>query len=212
MNNIEEIKTQRFQFLYSVYQFTNGDESVIVNMWELGKRLEFDRQVTHKIVTYLQGEGLIRPLTLGGGIGITHFGIKQVEEAISHPKSPTQYFPPFSTINLISIGQMINSQIQQSGAASTQVITADSQIYNQIKQLLEDLKKNLDKLDLSTIYLKDIQADMQSIEAQLSSSKPKASVIKECLNSIKRILENVAGSTIAQTILMQIIPVLGNLK
>lgn len=75
-----EIVKQRLEFLKKVYDETDGDENKFVNMFDIGEELGFDRELSIKIYQYLKGEGLLKPFTLGGGIGITHAGIVKVEE------------------------------------------------------------------------------------------------------------------------------------
>jgi hypothetical protein len=82
----------------------------MVNMWELGEELGFDRSLTSNIVDYLTGEYLIEPRALGGGIIITHNGIVKIEELHNNPEKSTEHF---SSINVIHIENMSNSAIQQ---------------------------------------------------------------------------------------------------
>lgn len=57
---------------------------------------------------------------MGGGIAITHRGIKEVEQALRTPERRTEHFAP--AINLINVGQMTGS-IQQGTVSSVQVTT-----------------------------------------------------------------------------------------
>jgi len=47
--------------------------------------------------------------------------------------------------------------------------------------------------------LAELQADVASIKAQLAAPKPKHPFIRECLASIRRILENAAGEILGRT-------------
>jgi len=86
-------------------------------MWDLGTSLGFDTDHTHKIVDYLIGEYLIQAKGLGGFIGITHEGIKMVEES-AKPQKPILKEPQ---VNILNVNKMINSNIQQSTQDSQQV-------------------------------------------------------------------------------------------
>jgi len=118
MNAIEEMKKKRFQFLHRLYELTGGNEFKWFNMFQIGKELGFEDDVTLNIAQYLEGEGLVEFRALGDKIGITHEGIQQVEEALSNPDKPTCFFP---AVNIISVGQMNSSQIQQSSPKATQI-------------------------------------------------------------------------------------------
>jgi len=206
MNKIEEMKEKRFQFLYKLYNLTGGDELNLFNMFQIGEELGFDRALTENIVQYLEGEGLIGFRALGGIIGISHGGVREIEEAFSNPDIPTHHFPP---INLISIGQMISSQIQQASPEATQVGTINEDRYEEFKEVIQSLKESIDKLDLESQDKSDIQAEIQTIEAQMSSSKPKVTIITECLGSIRRILEGATSSMLAYSLLSKIVALLG---
>jgi len=203
---VEEMKKKRFQFLHTLYVLTGGNELKWFNMFDIGKSLEFDRELIIKIAQYLKGEGLIQFQALGGIIGITHSGIREVEQALSNPGQPTYYFPP---VNVISIGQMVDSQIQQASPAAKQEIGISETRYEELKEVIETLNKSIDQLDLKTQQKSDLQAEIQTIDAQMTSSKPKATIITECLSSIRRILEGTAINIIAPTLLSQIVALLG---
>lgn len=206
MNQIQDIKMKRYQFLHILYNLSNVDIFKTFNVYEIGKELGFDRNLIQNIVSYLKNEGLIEIRAIGGIISITHLGIQEIEKAFSNPEKPTDYFP---SLNVILIGQMAHSQIQQSSSKSIQIGIVDENRYSEIREIIRLLKENLDKLNLKIIDKADIQTEIQTIELQMSSSKPKSTIIKECLISIKRILENAIGSMVASDILSKIVALLG---
>jgi hypothetical protein len=206
MDTIEDMKKKRFQFLYKLYNLTGGDEFKWFNKFQIGEEQGFDRDLTANIAQYLKGEGLIEFRAIGGIIGISHWGVREIEEALSNPDIPTHHFPP---INIISIGQMISSQIQQASPDATQVVTIDEDRYEELKEVIQSLKESIDKLDLESQNKSNLQAEIQTIEAQMSSSKPKVTIITECLGSIRRILEEATGSMLASSLLSKIVALLG---
>lgn len=167
-------------------------------MWDLGKELEFSREETERVTQYLSGENLLEYATIGGGIAITHFGVREVENALSRPEQPTHYFPP---VNIINIHHMEGSQIQQGVVGSTQTGSFEFKNRDNIANFLELLKAKLPELHLNQTDESELKSDVSTLEAQLSSSRPKPSIVKECLLSIQRILEGVASEVIAQQLL-----------
>jgi hypothetical protein len=206
MKSIEEMKKQRFQFLNRVYELSGGSQFHFVNMYEIGQEFGFDRESTIDIAQYLSEEGLIENEDTGGNLTISHHGVCEVEEALSNPDKPTTYFPP---VNIIHVSQMINSQIQQGSPGATQAITFAQEKYDELKKVLLALKESIDQLNLQVEQKSDLQAEIQTIEAQMSSSKPKATIITESLGSIRRILEGAVGSAIASSLLSKILALLG---
>lgn len=96
MTTIDERKKSRWLMLRKFYELANGRaDDEIIDMWEVGKQLGWDRETTEVTYDYLQGEGLLKAMTLGGGATITHQGVKEVEKAEEHPQEPTLHFPAF---------------------------------------------------------------------------------------------------------------------
>lgn len=201
MPSIEELRKMRFQFLNLLYEKTGGDKFKRVIMWDIGSELGFERDVTRSITQYLEGESLIEFATAGGGIAITHYGVKEVEEAISHPEESTHYFPP---VNIINIHHMEGSQIQQGTISSSQTGTFKLSNGGEIKDFLELLKQGLPKLELNNEDESEILSDISRLESQIESSRPKQGIIKESLLSVQRILEGAAGGVLAQQLLSYI--------
>jgi hypothetical protein len=117
MGTIEDLRKKRFQYLNLLYEKSRGDKFNRVSMWELGNELDFERNETRSITQYLGSAGLMEYATMGGGIAITHYDVKEVEEALRHPEQPTHYFQP---VNIINIQHMEGSQIQQGTNSSSQ--------------------------------------------------------------------------------------------
>lgn len=200
-NDIQEIQRKRFQFLQKLYQDTNGSEFESINLSELGAKLGFSDSETDKIYDYLHAKGLIEDVDLGGSSSITHQGIVEVENALSKLNEPTSYFPP---INYIHVEQMIGSQIQQSTNQSSQVLTFNNSDLEAILKFVSDLRSRLPELKLNEEVRADVTFDIATIESQAKSPHPKSTVIKECLLSIKTVLEGIAGNVIAALLIQQI--------
>lgn len=201
MVDIIEGKRKRFLFLEKLYEITEGSENFIVNMWELGKEIGLTRKETSLIEEYLEGEQLLEARAMGGGISITHWGVIQVEVALSKPDVQTKYFPP---VNIIHIHQMHNSQIQQGTINSSQAGTFASYDLQQLKEFIQSLKTLIPELGLSPEDGKEMEAEIVTIETQLVSPKPKSLIIKECLKSLKNILEGAAGSILSSELLQKV--------
>lgn len=208
MNTIDELRKKRFQFLHRLYEKTEGNEHEMINMWDLGKELGFEKAETDRISQYLVGEYLMEYAAMGGIIAITHQGVIEVENAISHPEEATQYFPP---VNIINIHHMQNSQIQQGTVESTQSQHLESETKNDISEFVELMKTKLPDLRLEADDMAEIEADINTVQSQVSSSRPKKSILKECLSSIQRVLEGAAGSVAAQQLIPLIPPLIASL-
>ena len=124
---------------------------------------------------------------------------------MTKPDKPTQHFP----VNIIHIGQMSHSQIQQGTTGSTQSGTFTSLDLAAVAEFLRGLKTGLPQLGLTGDDEAVAQSDIATIETQLSSPRPKVEIIKESLGSIRNIAEGTAGSLPASGIIEGIAKLLG---
>ena len=203
---IEELKKKRYLFLHSLWKLSGGNEYKLFPMWEIGDGLGFDNDLTDTICQYLKGEGLLETYTLGPDIGITHEGVREVEEALSRPKESTTHFPP---VSIVMVDTMVNSQIQQGSPGSIQSLATSSDEIELVKEVLVALKKSKDELNLKEREISDLHAEIQTLEAQLSSSTPNGSILRESLKSILTILQSATASATATILIPKLIALVG---
>ena len=92
-NILEERQRNRWLLLHKIYEVTQEiSDASSVNVYRVGERLGWEREKTEDTFEYLQGEGLINGVTVGGGIKLTHQGIREVEQAREYPNKPTLHF------------------------------------------------------------------------------------------------------------------------
>jgi hypothetical protein len=91
---------------------------------------------------------------------------------------------------VINIQTMIGSQqISQASSGVTQLNILTAGDRPAIEEDLALLKEKIDELKLPSEQESDLSAEMDTIEAQMKSSKPKSEVIKAAYASIKSILQ-----------------------
>ena len=129
---------------------------------------------------------------LGGIIAITHRGVLEVEELRDKPEVPTKHFPAF---NVINVGTMIGSQISQASPASSQQITIGTDEKSAIENLIRELREKTSELALQAEDLSELRAEIATLESQLQSSRPKSNILRECLRTVRGILEHAAGAS-----------------
>jgi hypothetical protein len=99
--DVEERYRNYLTFLHELYGKVEGCEIPLVSMWEIGEKIGTggpSSAETVNIVNWLIGEGLIKWRSNGGIIGLTHCGIREVEDARRNPNAYTEHFSP-NTIN-----------------------------------------------------------------------------------------------------------------
>lgn len=113
----------------------------------------------------------------------------------------SQPSPPPS--NVINVGAMHASTIQQGTDQTSAVIDYKSNEV-EMRDLLKQIRCSLHDLELSAAARTQLEADAQTIEAQLLSPHPKPTVVRECLHSIRNILEGMTGSLVASGLVFEI--------
>lgn len=59
MINPEEMKKKRFQFLYKLYEMSEGNRALGFSKYRIGEELGFDHELTGVMAQYLMEEGLV---------------------------------------------------------------------------------------------------------------------------------------------------------
>ncbi len=199
-DEIVERKRRRFVFLQALYNKTKDNRFESADIGELTRELGYERDEVYTIIDYLHEEHLVRAFG-GGTIRIEHLGIVEVEEALSKPDQPTEHFP---AINIMHVEQMINSRVQQGTMHSIQSNIIEHGDLQPILDVVLRLKAVISDLNLKPEDRKEFEAEIATIESQKSSSHPKAAIIKECLHSLRRILEGAGGGILASQFAQEI--------
>ena len=101
------------------------------------------------------------------------------------------------------IGSMSNSQLQQASPHGNQKLD----ILNDLEPIcssLTHLKNRIHELELEAKKEKELSAEIETVLAQSQSPKPKKTIIRRSLESIRTILESAAGNVIANRIITEI--------
>jgi hypothetical protein len=84
---------------------------------------------------------------------------------------------------------------------SNAVLSKESvEIITEIKTFINTLNENIEQLNLSEETIQEIKSDLQTIESQVKSPKPKGSIIIPCIDSIKRVLESAVGGALGASL------------
>jgi hypothetical protein len=154
------------QFLIQLFEETGGDPSAQVSMYDIGEGFGLDRDTSSRVAETLIGLQLVEIRTLSGGIGISTEGASEVSR-LTGGVSPADSAPGKLT------DQPVMDPISCRG----------------VEQAAGELKSQAGNLGLDFDGLSELMADLKTIDAQLGSSRPKTAIIRECLRSLKSILE-----------------------
>lgn len=168
---ISELDESSRQYLIQLFEQTNGDAAAQVSMYDVGEGLGMDRDTSGRVAETLIGLQLVEIRTLSGGIGISSEGATEVKGLMG---------------GATPMGE-------SAGKISDQPIM-DAQSCQAVQRTADALKVQTGNLGLDFDGLSELMADLKTIDAQLGSSRPKTAIIRECLRSIKEILEILGNS------------------
>jgi hypothetical protein len=95
--NLDQRRTQRFQFLRALYEMSRGSERVLLYVGEVGDAVGLGEMEALAAAQYLGEKRLIR-FVMGQIISISHAGIDELETALEQPEQATTHFPPAQSI------------------------------------------------------------------------------------------------------------------
>lgn len=199
MEALEEKKRLRLLFMNTVYEKTHGDRFTFTNLGEIAPALNLNAEEAGVIGEYLVGEGLIKWATFGGGIAITHEGIKVVEEALSQPDKPTYYFPP--AITVLHVGQNTGQiQVGTSGSVQKQVQGIGHSDQAELARFVQEIRRSRETLGVEANAGAELDAQLATIDAQMKSPRPQQAVLKGAGEVLVEILKSASGSAAAELI------------
>jgi hypothetical protein len=124
---------------------------------------------------------------LGEGLS---FSSTEQESAQRSPQNITNFYGPVES-----------PQIQQGSQKAVQVSASINIDPEGIKSFIMNLRKVLDSLQITNEQKSEVNAEIQTLEAQVNSPKPKTSIVSESMASIRRILEGAGGGVASQLLL-----------
>src|SRR5438309_9830694 len=118
-------KANRLRLMNLFFEEADGRQNVYVNCEPLAQQLDISDEEMASACDFLAGEHLIEPMQALWGkpypprVSLTHWGIKEIEQAREDPDEPTEHFPPLVSIVQI-FGDVTNSNVQAGTVDSTQ--------------------------------------------------------------------------------------------
>jgi hypothetical protein len=170
---ISELDETGRQFLIQLFEQTGGDPSAQVSMYDVGEGLGLDRDSSSRTAETLIGMQMAEIRTLSGGIGISREGASEAKR-LTGGATPADDLP--NTLSDQSVMDPVSCQ--------------------GVEQIAGEIKNQTGNLGLDFDRLSELMADLKTIDAQLGSSRPKTAIIRECLRSLKEILEDATEAEI----------------
>jgi len=124
---------------------------------------------------------------LGEGLSFTQ---KEVQAATGTSHNVNNFFGPIGTSNVL-----------QGSPHATQVNVSVEFDISAVRQFVERLRGALPDLNLKGDKSVELEAELRTVESQISSPRPKSSILRESLRTVRSILEGAAGGAAGQMLL-----------
>ncbi|MGD9655297.1 MAG: hypothetical protein AB7U44_08880 [Sulfuricurvum sp.] len=120
------------------------------------------------------------------GIQVEHISFKQKENT-SKTSTNINYF----------YGPVTNSQFQHESPNPNQIINQSALDLSKLTNIIYELEESLNNFSHEIKDLEELKADIATLKLQINSPKPKNSIIKHSLESVKTILEGTSSNVLA---------------
>ncbi len=202
----EEKARKIFMVMRQIYELTEGEQGHAIHFNRLMESIGFSPGLLKDIIHELENEKLILFQDPGNLINITLAGAEEVEAALMEPDKATTHFPARGN----TLGkQSMDLQMQQESYERAHTITIGENRYKELKEIIQTIKASLGPMNLTTEQKATMQLAIESINSQMSSSKPSTGIIPESVANIKRILESSARSPLEYELLSKITHIIG---
>jgi len=149
--------------------------NLFIGQSEIIRVIEAVRNIILNWALKLEEDGI-----LGEGLS---FSPKEKEAASKSPQNITNFY-----------GTVVSPQIQQGEMHGIQISVNLSTQLEEIGEFIKKLKEALPTLKLTKDQQDEAEAELQTVEAQVKSPKPKSFIIREGLKSLRTILEGTGGA------------------
>jgi len=173
-NNISKNESD---FLIKLYELAQGNPSSQVSMYDVGETIGLERDAALKTAEVLFGFGLAEIKTLAGGIGITEDGLSELMKNDAYKEITG------------AVGFRLGDApiIDDTGQES-------------VEQVISGIKTKAGSLGLDYDTLEELLTDLKTMDVQLTSSRPKTKIIRECFQSIIDVLQMVDANELVNKI------------
>jgi|GEM_PF-2366047 len=201
---IQKNEKNRLLVLKIIYEITDQNCKNEFFVDKLKNQInELNDNEIHNALDFLENKHLIKPERKGVvetfSYTISIYGIEEIERMYKKPDEATENFRPYNVI--INNSQSSPIQIGTNNSSQNINYSFNSDQITKLKEFVREISEILNKHENKNEeeYL-EIKADIETLQAQVYSPKPKNLIIKELLLSLKSISESTSAGIIAQQI------------
>ncbi len=171
--SIDNLNEEEKRFLTALWDAVGKDPAGKASMYDVGAAVGMDRDAASHAAQELMGWNFAEVRTLSGDIGVTAEGAAAMDSA----------------------GR--GKPAEGGGVALGNDPVPDQNVQEGIEELAAKLKAGAAQSGLDYERLSELMADIRTLDAQISSPRPKTSIIRECFRSIQKVLEKTDAADLA---------------
>ncbi len=200
----DKTKLNSYRYLSTLYGKTGASVlKPVQGLYRLGKELGFEDEEINEVLNYISDQNLAIVYLNEEKITITNRGISAVEEAELNPVSATKYFP--AVIGVRHSGGSGQSPLTRQSYEVRNDAMAGSIKFKELKKSTELIRDSMEKLQITPHLKSKLRAELITIDVQISQPKPDVDVIRECLGSIRGILESAPDSLLVRRLMRRLL-------
>jgi len=181
---------RRAQFMECLYNTVGGSESGKAKAGEIGASLGWPTSEAEHIADFLEEEGLVYFWAHEYLIGLTHQGIKEIEQLAAVPEEPTAHLPAVNvTINGHVYGQVgVGESLSQRQTVSVAIEPSD------VRNLIEQFRMALTMEPPPDTDLATAEATLTALEAQLDGPDKRENLVRSLLGILRDLAVGMGAS------------------
>jgi hypothetical protein len=186
---LDERRRRRAAFMRALYELVDASTLASALPSAVAGPAGLTVEEAESVVEYLGNDGMLEMQTFDGDVSITHRGIKEVELSLARPDEATEHFPPAS---VYVAGNVYGLQANTSRSTQHVEVAVDDGARAAIEAFVRALREVVDELPDGE--REAARADLDTVDAQLRSPRPRGAVLREALGSLRSVAEGAAGS------------------
>jgi hypothetical protein len=190
--NLEQKKDVRFHFLGALYKLTDGKESKFIDYKVVGAQVGMDERAAFKVGQYLAEEGLLRFRSETGLLTMTHGGVAEVKASDSDHNVDSSHFAFVGRAPEPPTMQPAPERPDLPGAETGPDVGMSFQETTKLAEIIRMARTSMGRLELERQETQSLDADIRTIEAQLSSPRPRRTILFDALESMRDVLKGAA--------------------
>lgn len=167
----------RTNFMNKLYEMVDGRTDTQVPSEQVGTAVGLTEIDLIDVLTYLEREHLIAGSFGLSRIWLLHDGKKEVEEASVGGESE-------HLLTAVQIGSITESNVQIAGSRSAQQMGGEVDL-TKLALWVNQARESIAALELPPPRASEFESDIEAIESQLKSPRPKQQIVVEAVRSLR---------------------------